>query len=202
MSFPVDLARIREVLLPLPVATDFIQEAGGQDIPEQTLTSAAILFPIVLRGEEPTLLLTQRTAHLKDHAGQISFPGGRVEPEDSSRAVTALRETREEIGLTEEAIRIIGYLPEYRTGTGFRVTPVVAEITPPFVLQPDTFEVAEVFEVPLGFVINPANHRLHQIHYRGADRTYFAMPYQNRFIWGATAGMIRSLSDRLGLLNP
>ncbi len=194
----VDLERLRASLLPEPLAGQFVQEDGAADLP---LTPAAVLFPIVLRDDGYTVLLTQRTAHLRDHAGQISFPGGRVEEYDLSPRDTALRETEEEIGLARELVEIVGFLPEYRTGTGFRVTPVVALVRPPFVLQPDPFEVAEIFEVPLSFLIDPANHQQHSMHYRGALRNYFAMPYGEYFIWGATAGMIRSLSERLGLLH-
>ncbi|WP_291847963.1 CoA pyrophosphatase, partial [Accumulibacter sp.] len=122
---------------------------------------AAVLFPIVRRDGEPTVLLTQRTAHLKDHPGQISFPGGRREPTDPSPVHTALREAAEEIGLAATHIEIAGYLPEYLTSTGFRVTPVVAMVTPPFQLELDTFEVAEAFEVPLAFLLDPANHQQH-----------------------------------------
>jgi 8-oxo-dGTP pyrophosphatase MutT (NUDIX family) len=134
---------------------------------------------------------------LRDHAGQISFPGGRVEAADASPIETALRETEEEIGLSREHVEILGFLPEYRTGTGFCVTPVVALVAPPFTLCPDPFEVAEVFEAPLAFLLDPANHQQHEMHYRGALRRYYAMPYGDYFIWGATAGMIRSLSERL-----
>lgn len=193
MSF--DLQRIRECLLDAPEAGQFVQEEGGEGL---ALTPAAVLFPIVLRAR-PTVLLTRRTAHLRDHAGQISFPGGRVEPEDPSPVHTALRETLEETGLAEEHVEIIGFLPEYRTGTGFRVMPVVGLVHPPFDLHPDPFEVAEVFEVPLDFLLNPANHQPHSLHYRGALRHFHAMPYGDYFIWGATAGMIRSLTARLGL---
>jgi 8-oxo-dGTP pyrophosphatase MutT (NUDIX family) len=194
----LDVERLRASLLSEPLSGHFIQEEGCD---EQPLTPAAVLFPIVLRDGGQTVLLTQRTAHLRDHAGQISFPGGRVEAEDLSPSHTALRETEEEIGLPRECIEILGFLPEYRTGTGFRVTPVVALVLPPFELQPDPFEVAEVFEVPLDFLLDPANHQQHSLHYRGALRNYFAMPYGDYFIWGATAGMIRSLSERLGLLH-
>jgi 8-oxo-dGTP pyrophosphatase MutT (NUDIX family) len=193
-----DLERLRASLLPEPQPEYFVQEEGMPDLP---LTPAAVLFPIVLRDAGHTVLLTQRTAHLRDHAGQISFPGGRVEAEDISPSHTALRETEEEIGLQRERIEILGFLPEYRTGTGFRVTPVVALVRPPFNLQADPFEVAEVFEVPLAFLLDPANHQRHSMHYRGALRNYFAMPYGDYFIWGATAGMIRSLTERLGLLQ-
>ncbi len=192
----LDLQRLKASLLAEPLVTDFVEEDGAA---RQALTPAAVLFPIVRRPERPTVLLTQRTAHLRDHAGQISFPGGRVEAEDLSPVHTALRETEEEIGLAREHVEILGFLPEYRTGTGFRVTPVVALVEPPFDLQPDPFEVAEVFEVPLAFLLDPANHKQHEMHYRGALRRYYAMPYGDYFIWGATAGMIRSLSERLGL---
>jgi len=194
----LDLVRLRASLLSEPLTGHFVQEDGADD---QPLTPAAVLFPIVLRDGGQTVLLTQRTAHLRDHAGQISFPGGRVEAEDLSPSHTALRETEEEIGLSRERIEILGFLPEYRTGTGFRVTPVVALVQPPFDLLPDPFEVAEVFEVPLAFLLDPVNHQQHSLHYRGALRNYFAMPYGDYFIWGATAGMIRSLSERLGLLH-
>jgi 8-oxo-dGTP pyrophosphatase MutT (NUDIX family) len=193
----IDLDNLRASLLAEPKVGHFVQEDGAGD---QSLTPAAVLFPIVLRDDGHTVLLTQRTAHLRDHAGQISFPGGRVEERDRTPIETALRETEEEIGLSRERIEIVGFLPEYRTGTGFRVTPVVALVRPPFDLQPDPFEVAEIFEVPLAFLIDPANHQQHSLHYRGALRHYFAMPYGEYFIWGATAGMIRSLSERLGLL--
>jgi 8-oxo-dGTP pyrophosphatase MutT (NUDIX family) len=160
--------------------------------------AAAVLFPIVLRPAAPTVLLTRRTDHLKDHPGQISFPGGRVEPDDVSPAHTALREAEEEIGLVPAHVEIAGYLPEYLTSTGFRVTPVVAVVTPPFSLRLDPFEVAEAFEVPLDFLLDPANHRRHALHYRGRLRHFHAMPWGEYFIWGATAGMIVSLSRALG----
>lgn len=191
----IDLDYLKAQLLAVPSVGEVIQEAAPEGTP---LTPAAVLFPIVLRAEGYTVLLTQRTAHLKDHPGQISFPGGRVEAEDESAIHTALRETEEEIGLSRERIEVLGFLPEYRTGTGFQVTPVVGLVHPPFDLLPDSFEVAEVFEVPLDFLLDPANHQRHSQHYRGALRHYFAMPYGEYFIWGATAGMIRSLSERIG----
>lgn len=186
--------RLRAALLPLPLRTTFIVEDGVGD---EELIPAAVLFPIVLRDEGPSVLLTQRTEDLKDHPGQISFPGGRVEPEDASPAHTALREAAEEIGLAAAPIEIVGYLPEYRTGTGYRITPVVALVRPPFELRPDPREVAEVFEVPLAFLLDTANHQRHSQHYRGRLRHYFAMPYGSYFIWGATAGIIVSLSQAL-----
>ncbi|MDR2187689.1 MAG: CoA pyrophosphatase [Azonexus sp.] len=190
----IDRQRLKASLLAEPTA-DFVEEDGA---PGQILTPAAVLFPIVRHPARATVLLTQRTAHLRDHAGQVSFPGGRVEAVDTSPIETALRESEEEIGLPREQVEILGFLPEYRTGTGFRVTPVVALVEPPLVLHPDPFEVAEVFEVPLAFLLDPANHQQHAAHYRGALRHYYAMPYDGHFIWGATAGMIRSLSERWG----
>ena len=192
----MDLQQLRACLLEQPQTGTVVIEDGADNL---TLTPAAVLFPIVVRDAGHTVMLTQRTAHLRDHAGQISFPGGRVEADDLSPTHTALRETEEEVGLSRERVEILGFLPEYRTGTGFRVTPVVGLVHPPFDLQPDPFEVAEVFEVPLAFLLDPANHQRHEMHYRGALRQYFAMPYGDYFIWGATAGMIRSLSQRLGL---
>ncbi len=186
----IELEHLRLALFPEPARTVFVAEDGVAD---ENLTPASVLFPIVLRAEGPSVLLTQRTDHLRDHPGQISFPGGRVEPEDVSPADTALREANEEIGLSSEHVEIVGYLPEYRTGTGFRVTPVVALLRPPFDLSPDAEEVAEIFEVPLAFLMDPSNHQQHQMHHRGKLRTYVAMPYGDYFIWGATAGIIATL---------
>ena len=191
-----DLERLRASLLTQPATGQPVREAGV-DFTE--LTPAAVLFPIVQRGSGETVLLTQRTAHLRDHAGQISFPGGRVEADDPSPVHTALRETEEEIGLAREHVEILGFLPEYHTGTGFRVTPVVALLTPPFELAPDPFEVAEVFEVPFVFLFDLVNYKCYSLYYCGVLRHFFAMPYGDYFIWGATAGMIRSLSERLDL---
>ena len=195
----IDFECLRSVLYPDPSPSGFVLEDGVGD---EVLTPASVLFPIVLRPGEPTVLLTQRTAHLKDHPGQISFPGGRAEPEDASPAHTALREAEEEVGLLPAQVKIAGYLPEYRTGTGFCVTPVVAVVTPPFVLRPDPFEVAEAFEVPLSFLLDPANHQQHSLHYRGKLRSYYAMRYDDYFIWGATAGMIVSLYHALLTRHP
>lgn len=184
-------------LLTVPDSGQFVQEKSvlpGEDAPLDALTPAAVLFGIVAHPEgEPTVLLTKRTAHLRDHPGQISFPGGRIEAEDQSPLHAALREAEEEIGLPASQVDVLGYLPEYRTGTGFRVIPVVARIRPPLVLRPDPFEVAEVFEVPLAFLLDPQNHERHEAHYRGALRAFHAMTYGPYFIWGATAGMIMSL---------
>jgi len=190
----MDCERLRSVLSPFPTRTQFAADDGVAD---RELIAASVLFPIVLRESGAAVLLTQRTAHLRDHPGQISFPGGRVEAEDTSPAHTALREAQEEIGLSAAHVEIIGYLPEYRTGTGFRVTPVVALVRPPFELRPDPAEVADVFEVPFAFLMDFANHQQHEAHSRGKLRHYFAMPYGEYFIWGATAGIIVTLARAL-----
>jgi 8-oxo-dGTP pyrophosphatase MutT (NUDIX family) len=166
-----------------------------QDVDEGELIQAAVLIPVVLHPQ-PTVLLTKRTDHLRDHPGQISFPGGRVEDSDDSPVMTALREAQEEIGIDPASVDILGCLADYCTVTGFRIVPVVALITPPVVPVLDAFEVAEVFEVPLSFVLDPQNHQSHEVDYRGLRRRYLAIPYQDRFIWGATAGMLHNLAQR------
>ena len=153
------------------------------------LRPAAVLL-LVVNHYEPTVVFTQRTAHLADHAGQISFPGGRCDDDDRTPEGTALREAREEIGIDGERIELLGRLPEYRTSTGFAVTPVVGWAEPPVAFRPDPHEVAEVFEVPLAFLLDPRNHRYESAFYKGRMRKYWAMPYGQRFIWGATAGML------------
>jgi 8-oxo-dGTP pyrophosphatase MutT (NUDIX family) len=159
------------------------------------LTPAAVLVPLVVHAHGMSLLLTRRTAHLHDHAGQISFPGGRVDPQDADVVATALRETEEEIGLSRRHIEVIGALPDYLTGTGFQVAPVVALVHPPFELAADSFEVDEIFEVPLAFLMNGLHHERRSAEFpnRPGRRTFYAMPYEQHFIWGATAGMLRNL---------
>lgn len=158
-------------------------------------TPAAVLMPLVLREEGMTLLLTQRTAHLNDHAGQVSLPGGRVDEGDTDAVATALRETEEEVGLHRRHIEVLGQLPDYITGTGFRVTPVVSLVHPPFELTADPFEVAEIFEVPLAFILDGANHQRRSVDLPGLPgrRSFYTMPYGSYFVWGATAGMLRNL---------
>ena len=155
----------------------------------QSLEPAAVLL-LVVNHPEPTVVFTQRTSHLAHHAGQIAFPGGRREDADESAERTALREAAEEIGLDAARVQLLGRLPEYRTSTGFAVTPVVGWAEPPLAFTPDPHEVAEVFEVPLAFLLDTRNHRYESAFYRGRMRHYWAMPYGERFIWGATAGML------------
>ena len=156
---------------------------------------ASVLVPLVAREDGLHMLLTKRTDHLHDHPGQVSFPGGRMEDSDRTPIDTALRETEEEIGLHRQHVDIIGALPEYLTGTGYRVTPIVSIVQPPFDLTPDPFEVAQIFEVPLPYLMDGVNHRrMHADFPNGLGRrSFYAIPYENHLIWGATAGMLRNL---------
>jgi len=177
-------------------------ERGDHDLnpgmlPPRELRPAAVLVPLVDRPGGMTVLLTQRTEHLNDHAGQVAFPGGRVEPEDPSIAAAALREAEEEVGLPPDRVDIVGQLDIYITRTGYEVTPVVGIVNPPFPVKPDPFEVADVFEVPLSFIIDPANHERGERMYKGMPRQFYVLPYEDRFIWGATAGMLVNLSEVL-----
>lgn len=159
------------------------------------MVQASVLIAIIER-EQPTVLLTQRTSHLSNHSGQIAFPGGKVDDTDADAVMAALREAQEEVGLSAEFIQVMGTLPIYTTGSAFIVTPVVALVKPGFTLEPNTGEVADVFEVPLDFLMNPAHHRRHSYTAEGMERQWYSMPYQDaqteRFIWGATAGMLRN----------
>lgn len=171
------------------IAADIIakRQAAGK------VTKAAVLIPLVLKEEGLSVLLTQRTNHLRDHAGQISFPGGRMDPQDLSPNDTALRESKEEIGLDPKRVEIIGHLPQYLTVSGYSVTPVVGLVQAQAEYVLDEFEVADVFEVPLSFLLDPANHQVRLWQSEQGGRRFYSMPYQNRFIWGATAGMLRNL---------
>lgn len=161
------------------------------------LKPAGVLVPLVNRSGGVTILLTQRTAHLQKHAGQISFPGGGMEPDDADLQATALRETEEEIGLVPEKVEILGSLDLYETSTGYGVAPVVGWIEPPIELKVDPFEVAEAFEVPLRFVLDPANHARESRTRDGSRRFYYVLQYEDYYIWGATAGMLVNLSQVL-----
>jgi 8-oxo-dGTP pyrophosphatase MutT (NUDIX family) len=157
---------------------------------QQPLRPAAVLLLVVNHPVDPTVVFTQRTAHLADHAGQISFPGGRCDPEDGTPERTALRELEEEVGIAPERVEILGRLSEYITGTGYSVTPIVGWAEPPLQYRPDPHEVADVFEVPLSFLLDVGNHRYESAFHKGRMRRYWAMPFGERFIWGATAGML------------
>lgn len=165
---------------------------------EQPVRPAAVLIGVVAHSD-PTVMLTLRAAHLNDHAGQIAFPGGKIDATDASPLDAALREAEEEIGLNRTHVEPIGYLDLYATGFGFRILPVLARVTPGFELSINAAEVDDAFEVPLSFLMNPANHQLHSREFRGAQRSYYAMPFAERYIWGATAGILRVLYERLYL---
>ncbi|MGA7803805.1 CoA pyrophosphatase [Bradyrhizobium sp.] len=163
---------------------------------EQPIRPAAVLIPVVEHAQ-PTVLLTQRSAHLADHAGQIAFPGGKIDATDASPLDTALREAWEEIGLDRSFVDPIGYLGLYGTSFGFRILPTLARVKPGFTLRLNHSEVADAFEVPLSFLMDPANHQLHSKEFRGMERSFYAMPYAERYIWGATAGILRMLYERI-----
>lgn len=170
----------------------------NQDMhPPLPLVSAAVLVPIVTHPEGLTVLFTTRTPHLSAHAGQVSFPGGRVDPGDIDESAAALREAEEEVGLRPAQVRLIGRLDTYVTRTGFRIHPLVGLVAPPLDLRPDPHEVADVFEVPLDFLIDPANRRRDSRIYQERERFFWAIPYEDRYIWGATAGMVVNLSEIL-----
>jgi 8-oxo-dGTP pyrophosphatase MutT (NUDIX family) len=157
---------------------------------------AAVLIPVIDR-DEPMVLLTQRTAHLPQHAGQIAFPGGKIDATDASPLAAALREADEEVGLAANAVEPIGYLDVYMTTLGYRIVPVVARVQPPFTLTLNPGEVEDAFEVPLSFLMEVANHQTHSREWQGMMRTYYAIPFGERYIWGVTAGIFRNLQQRV-----
>jgi len=178
-----------------PVATLYGDEGPRPD--PAVLRPASVLVPVVARDAAATVLFTRRAAHLKDHSGQVSFPGGRAQADDASAEATALREAREEIGLDPMRVELLGRMPEYLTRTGFRITPVVGIVSPPFDLRADANEVEEIFEVPLVFLLDPANHQRQSREWQGEQRWFYAIPYRGHYIWGATAGMLVNLSRQL-----
>jgi 8-oxo-dGTP pyrophosphatase MutT (NUDIX family) len=190
----VDLAEFRRRLARAPAsAASVYGDDGAAERQAAGVTPAAVLVAVVDHPVGPTVLFTRRTAQLKKHSGQISFPGGRAEASDPSVEFTALRETHEEIGLPPDKVEVIARLPEYFTRTGFRVTPVVGVIQPPLELVPDAREVDEVFEVPLAFLLDAANHRRASREIGGRTAHYYEIEHNGRVIWGATAGMIVNL---------
>lgn len=194
---------IAQSLRPPTASTQRADERNGDHalntwpMSDGPLKPASVLVPLIERPSGYYVLLTQRAAHLKNHAGQISFPGGRQEPEDASVVATALRETQEEIGLAPEYISIAGLLDTYETRTGYLVTPVVGFVRHGFELALDSFEVAHAFEVPLEFVMDPANHVIESRPWNGAERRYYVLQYEEHYIWGATAGMLVDLYRRV-----
>jgi 8-oxo-dGTP pyrophosphatase MutT (NUDIX family) len=197
LSFDVPAGLIDPNIIPETgdPGTDRMLEIMAREAP---VRPAAVLIPVVDHAE-PTVLLTQRSAHLKEHSGQIAFPGGKIDATDKSPRDAALREAEEEIGLDRSFVDPIGYLGVYGTGFGFRILPTVARVKPGFRLTINHSEVDDAFEVPLSFLMNPANHQVHSREFRGMERSYYAMPFAERFIWGATAGILRVLYERIYL---
>jgi 8-oxo-dGTP pyrophosphatase MutT (NUDIX family) len=192
----LDVAGLRERLRrPMPAQAVYGDDGAGRQ--EAGVTAAAVLVPIIAHADGLTVLFTQRTASLRSHSGQVSFPGGRAEPGDPDPQFTALREAEEEIGLPAERVQVLARLPEYFTRTGFRVTPVVGLIQPPLELVPDAREVDEVFEVPLEFILDPANHQRATRELDGRTVGYYVIEHHGRSIWGATAGMLINLYRQL-----
>jgi len=173
------------------------------DLAPADMREAAVLVPIIERQSETTILFTKRTDHLSKHAGQIAFPGGRLDQTDPGPVEGALRETEEEVGIPSAHVDVVGFLDPYETGTGYRIQPVVGLVAPGFTVTINPYEVAEVFEVPFSFLMDQQNHRQHKVMWQGKHREYYAMPYDDYYIWGATAGMLKALYDRLSdAMNP
>ena len=194
---PLDRAAIAALLRLPPPPADPTDLHRGVIAEGTKINDAAVLVPLIARNGRISLLFTQRTPHLNAHAGQISFPGGRVEAEDAGRVDTALRETEEEIGLARKHVQVLGTLPEYSLPTGFLITPVVGWIEAPFDTRPDPFEVADIFEIPLEHFLDVQRYQRHEYHFDGRHRHYVSIPYEGRYIWGATAGMLLSLAHTL-----
>lgn len=169
----------------------------GETPPSAALRPAAVLVPLIDRAQGMSVLLTQRAPHLSAHAGQIAFPGGSVEKTDADAVAAALRETEEEVGLPRDLVSVVGRLDTYITGTGFEITPIVGLVAPAYTLAIDRFEVAEAFEVPLSYILDPRNHNRTERESAGRIRVFFVLPYQGRNIWGATAGMLVNLAEVL-----
>jgi 8-oxo-dGTP pyrophosphatase MutT (NUDIX family) len=192
----LDVAGLKERLKGTPPAFSVYGDDGAGRA-ELAHTAASVLVPIVDRASGLSVIFTKRTTHLKAHSGQVSFPGGRAEPEDPTPEFTALREAQEEIGLAMESVEVLARLPDYHTRTGFRVTPVVGLLTPPLALVPDPREVEEVFEVPLEVLLDPKNHQRESREIQGRTVGYYVIRHGERAIWGATAGMVVNLYRQL-----
>lgn len=198
MTAATELPLSRQAVVERLSGFEHCRRVGGvAGVDPDTLRPAAVLVPLVERAGGLQVILTRRTEHLRDHAGQISFPGGRIEPDDPSPHMAALREAEEEIGVAPRQVEVIAELPQYRTATGFLVHPVVGFVDPSAGFRPCPVEVAEVFEVPLAFILNPDNHGTHEIEYRGRQYQAPAMPYGSHFIWGATASILLELYGAL-----
>ncbi|MDE2577553.1 MAG: CoA pyrophosphatase [Hyphomicrobiales bacterium] len=196
------IARARARLAVPPPGTspgDHVLNPGQMDMERVMAVAkpAAVLIGLIDRPEGATVLLTERASHLRDHSGQIAFPGGRIDPQDASPLAAALREAEEEVGLARDHVAPLGELDAYYTGSGYRITPIVAQIATPFALRLNAEEVADAFETPLAFLMNEANHQRQSREWKGLERRFYAMPWNNRYIWGATAGILRNLYERL-----
>jgi len=184
-------------LLPLmPTRSDYDLDPQNRPAIRPDLMPAAVLLPLLLR-DEPHVLLTQRTDHLSRHAGQVAFPGGRADPKDVSLVETALRETQEETGIEPAFVTVAGFLDAYETGTGYAILPVVGILSEGFALMPQEREVAEIFEVPLSFLLDPANRVKQTREFQGRQRSFYAFTYEGHYIWGATAAMLINFSERI-----
>ena len=193
----LELGELRRRLTQRSASAFSVYGDDGAGREASAVTLASVLVPLVAHPRELTVLFTQRTTQLRNHSGQVSFPGGRAEPHDPTPEFTALREAEEEIGLSMERVEVVARLPDYLTRTGFRVTPVVGLLAPPLVLRPDPREVEEVFEVPLAFLLDPKNHQRRTRELQGQSVGYYVMQYESRIIWGATAGMLVNLYRQL-----
>ncbi len=192
---PVEM---HDMARPAPRSDDDLNRHLGATFDEMgTPRAAAVLVPVIMREAGLSVLLTRRTEEMPSHPGQVAFPGGKIDPDDDGPVAAALRETEEETGLERRFVEPCGFLDAYQTRTGFRVCPVVALVTPGFSLQAEAGEVAEIFEVPLNFLMDPANHQREGREWQGKKRWFYAMPYGRHYIWGATAGMMRNFYDRV-----